>query len=40
MNLRFDVSNIIGGDGKIVNSDIENAEVLNKHSFLCLEEWE
>jgi len=38
MNLRLDKSNIIGGDGKIVSSDIENAEVLNKYSFLYLEE--
>lgn len=38
MNLRLVMSDIIGGDGKIVSSDVENAEVLNKYSFLYLEE--
>lgn len=33
------MSNIIGGDGKIVSDDVENSEVLNKYSFLYLEEW-
>lgn len=29
MNLRLDMTNIIGGDGRIVSSDVENAEELN-----------
>lgn len=40
MNLRLDMSNVIGGDGKILSSDVENPEVLNTYSFLYLEEWE
>lgn len=33
------MSSVIGGDSKIVSSDVENAKVLKKYSFLYLEEW-